>query len=119
MSVSSDLGTVRSADLRITVGNRGTTRTIGLGGTFDVESQAAVRQAIARAVGDQPECVLVDLARLNAIDADGVAVVVDLVRRCRSQQMRLVIVPGPPEVQDAFAAAKPDLAMPFVAAAVL
>ena len=115
MGVSSDLWTVCSADLQIVVGDQGTTRTIELDGTLNAAAVEAVRRAVARAVGDRPECVLLDLGRLSAIDADGVAVVVDLVRRCRSQHIRLVIVPGPSEVQLAFARARPDVALPFVA----
>jgi anti-anti-sigma factor len=115
MGVSSDLWTARSAELPIVVGDQGTTRTIELNGTLDGAAEEAVRRAVARAVSDRPECVLVDLGRLNAIDADGVAVVVDLVRRCRSQHIRMVIVPGPSEVQRAFARARPDVALPFVA----
>jgi anti-anti-sigma factor len=115
MGVSSDLWTACSADVQIVVGDQGTTRTIELEGTLDAAAEEAMRRAVARAVSDRPECVLVDLGRLNAIDADGVAVVTDLVLRCRSQGMRLVIVPGPPEVQRAFARARPGLALPFVA----
>lgn len=115
MGVSSDLWTVSSADLHIVVGDQGTTRTIELDGTWDALADQGARRAVARAVSDQPECVLVDLGHLNAIDADGVAVVADLARRCRSQRIRLVIVPGPPVIQSAFARARPDLALPFVA----
>jgi anti-anti-sigma factor len=115
MGVIPDLRTVCSADLQIVVGDQGTTRTIRLDGALDATADEGVRRAVARAVSDRPECVLVDLGRLNVIDADGVAVVVDLVRRCRSQHIRLVIVPGPAAVQRAFASARLDLALPFVA----
>jgi anti-anti-sigma factor len=114
MGASSDLWTACSADLQIVVGDQGTTRTIELDGRLDAAAEETVRRALARAVSDRPECVLLDLGRLNAIDPDGVAVVVDLVLRSRSQHMRLVIVPGPPEVQRAFARARPGVTLPFV-----
>jgi len=117
MAVSSDPRTVCSADLEIVIGDRGTTRTIGLAGTLDVASEAGLRRAVARAVSDRPECVVVDLGQLDVIDGRGVAVVIDLARRCRSQRIRLVIIPGPGEIQHAFASVRSDVALPFVAAA--
>ena len=88
--------------LEIVTRKQGTTITIELAGEWDLAGAPAARQAIAGAVTGRPECVVLDLSRLAFIDSSGVHATVELARRSIAQNVRLVIIPGPPGVQRVF-----------------
>jgi anti-anti-sigma factor len=88
--------------LLVTVSAQGTTTTISLAGELDLAEQPAMRKAINDALECTPECVVLDLSRLDFIDSAGIHAVIELHRRSEQQHTRLVIVPGAPQVQHSF-----------------
>jgi anti-anti-sigma factor len=88
--------------LAITVSDQGTTTTVSLRGEWDMAGQPAIRAAIRDVMRRSPECVVLDLTRLSFIDSTGIHDVIELQQRSARQQVRLVIVPGPPAVQHPF-----------------
>lgn len=106
-------GNSRNA-MRIAVRQQGTTITIELTGEWDLTGRTAARQAIARALAGRPECVLLDLTRLEFIDAIGLHVTTELAQRSAVQNVRLVIIPGPPAVQRVFELTGASERLPFI-----
>lgn len=100
--------------LEIVTREQGTTITIELAGEWDLAGSPAARQAIAGAVTGRPECVVLDLSRLAFIDSSGVHATVELARRSIAQNVRLVIIPGPPAVQRVFEVTGLDGQLPFI-----
>lgn len=97
---------------RVVISQQGTTRTIQVAGAWGSGAHERLRDAIAQALGSDPESLVLDLSAATSIDLSGVALVVALTKRCRCQQVRLIIVPGPIEVQRLFRTYLDDL--PFV-----
>lgn len=102
--------------VEIVVAEQGTTTTIVLGGEWDLAQQPATRQAIRSALARFPECVVLDLSQLTFIDSSGIRVILELQKRSAQQDIRLVIVPGPPAVQCLFEILRLTHALPFLAA---
>lgn len=100
--------------LEIVTRKRGATMTIELAGEWDLDGAPAARQAIAGALGGRPECVVLDLSRLEFIDSSGVHVTIELARRSSAQNIRLVIIPGPPTVQNVFELTGLTEQLPFI-----
>jgi anti-anti-sigma factor len=98
-------------ELRIVVSQQGTTSTIQVEGGWDPAAEGRMSRALAEVLGSHPENVVLDLSHATSMDSSGIALVVGLAKRCTSQNVRLVIVPGPAEVQSLFQASP---ALPFV-----
>ncbi|MDQ6836650.1 MAG: STAS domain-containing protein [Actinomycetota bacterium] len=98
-------------ELGIVVSQQGTTSTIQVEGKWDPAAPDRMRHAVAEALGRGPESVVLDLSRATSMEASGIALVVALAKRCTCQSVRLVIVPGPAEVQRLFQACQ---GLPFV-----
>jgi anti-anti-sigma factor len=103
--------------LEIAVRHQGTTTTIALRGEWDVAEQHAARQAIQSALAGCPECLVLDLSQLTFIDSTGIHVAIELAKRSIQQNVRLVIVPGPPAVQRPFEILRLSDALPFLPSA--
>jgi anti-anti-sigma factor len=88
--------------LDITIAEQGTTTTISLQGEWDLAQQSAMRAAISDILARSPECVVLDLSCLDFIDSTGIHGVIELQKRSQQQRARLVIVPGPGQVQRTF-----------------
>lgn len=86
----------------VTVSEQGTTTTIALQGELDLAERPELRRTINDALGRSPECVVLDLSRLDFIDSAGIHVVIEPHRRSAQQHTRLVIFPGGPQVQSSF-----------------
>jgi anti-anti-sigma factor len=108
---------VVSDPLKIASREQGTTTTIALRGKWDLAEQRATRQVIRNALARPPECVVLDLSQLNFIDSSGIHVILELQNRTTQQNVRLVIVPGPPAVQRPFEILKLTSVLPFLAPA--
>ena len=79
----------------IAVSDRGTRRSVELVGVVrDSAARDRVKETVGRALGDRPECVLLDLTRLAAIDDATVLVIVELARRAFAEHVRFVVLPG-------------------------
>jgi anti-anti-sigma factor len=96
---------------RIVVSKQGTTSTIQVVGEWDPAARERMSDAVSQALGRHPESVVLDLSRATSMDSSGIALVVALAKRCTCQNVRLVIVPGPAEVQRLFQTCP---ALPFV-----
>ena len=88
--------------LAMTISDQGTATTISLRGEWDMAAQPATRRAFSGVLERSPECVILDLTRVSFIDSTGVHGVIELQKRSERQNVRLVIVPGPPAVQRVF-----------------
>ncbi len=100
--------------LAIVTRKQGTTITIELAGEWDLGGAPAARRAIAGALTGRPECVVLDLSRLAFMDSSGVHATVELARRSIAQNVRPVIIPGPPAVQRAFEVTGLAGQLPFI-----
>jgi anti-anti-sigma factor len=98
-------------ELRIVVTKQGTTSTIQVEGGWDPAAPERMSITFARELGRHPENVVLDLSRTTSMDSSGITLVVGLAKRCISQHVRLVIVPGPTEVHRLFRTCP---ALPFV-----
>ena len=61
-----------------------------------------VRRAISRVLDRDPECVVLDLSRLEFIDSSGLHATVELFKRAAARDTKLVIIRGPRAVQRIF-----------------
>jgi anti-sigma B factor antagonist len=105
MALNGDVRLVESENpggLEILVREQGTTMRIEMAGEWDLAGRDAARAAIARALAGGPECVLLDLSRLEFIDSSGLHVTIELAERAAAANVRLVILPGPQAVQRVF-----------------
>jgi anti-anti-sigma factor len=103
--------------LEIVVRHQGTTTTIAVRGEWDLAEQHGARQAIQSALAGAPECLVLDLSQLTFIDSTGIHVALELAKRSIQQNVRLVIVPGPPAVQRPFEILQLTDALPFLPSA--
>ncbi|HWE33634.1 MAG TPA: STAS domain-containing protein [Solirubrobacteraceae bacterium] len=103
MTVSVNTGSLDGfGELTIVVRERGTTTMIEPEGEWDLASVAAARETITRVLDARPECVVLDLSRLEFIDSSGLHAIVELSKCAAAQNTRLVIIPGPRAVQRLF-----------------
>jgi anti-sigma B factor antagonist len=102
--------------LRVTLGAHGTTTTISLSGEWDMAWQASMRSQFQAVLERCPETIMLDLRDLSFIDSTGIHGVLEFHERTVAQNVRLVIVPGPPAVQRPFEMLGLTDALPFLAA---
>jgi anti-anti-sigma factor len=113
---SSDVSSasLTALELRIVVGEQGTTSTIELEGECDLNGQEPFRNAIRAVLNRRPECLVLDFSRLGFIDSTGVQVAVELTERAAGESFRLVLVPGPRAVQHVFEICGLTSLLPFI-----
>jgi anti-anti-sigma factor len=75
---------------------------IELRGELKLETGARLGEAIAGALEDDAELIVLDLSRLESIDRSGVHAILLAHLRASDQLKQLVIVPGPAAVQEVF-----------------
>ena len=115
MAANRRVESLEAADLlEIVTREQGTTITIEAAGEWDLGGAPAARQAIAGALMGRPECVVLDLSRLAFMDSSGVHAALELARRSTAQNVRLVIIPGPPAVQRVFEVTGLTERLPFI-----
>jgi anti-anti-sigma factor len=73
-----------------------------LAGEFDLATAAPVREALARAISQRRQRLVVDLRSVTFIDSSGLHTILDAYKLCRDAGPRLTIRPGPPNVQQVF-----------------
>lgn len=100
--------------LEILTREQGTTMTIELAGEWDLAGAPGARQVIAGVLAGHPECVVLDLSRLAFIDSSGVHAMLELAGHSSSQNVRLMIIPGPPAVQGVFEITGLTEQLPFI-----
>lgn len=88
--------------LDVTVRRQGTTRTISAAGEIDLASAGRLRAPLLAELRDGAETLVLDLGETSFIDSSGVHLVLEVDARARDLGARLVILPGPPDVQRIF-----------------
>jgi anti-anti-sigma factor len=76
--------------------------TIAPVGEFDIAGVEAVEAELQRAESGGPDVVVIDLTRTSFLDSSGLRVILGAHARARDAGRRLVLRPGPPEVQRVF-----------------
>ena len=94
--------------------DRGTTRTITPTGEIDFQSVDALRSTLFAAFSDRLETVVLDLGETRFIDSAVVNLVLQATARAQEFAVRLVVLPGPPDVQRAFELCGVTGEIPFV-----
>lgn len=107
---------IRPGELRIWIRELGTTVTIELDGEWDLAQAKATNAAVTEALSHRPECLVLDLSRVSFIDSSAVHGVVQTSKRCSGLGLRLVIIPGPRQVQGLFELCGLSGALPFAPA---
>jgi anti-sigma B factor antagonist len=102
-----------TADLEMTVLDHGTTRLLTLTGELDIASVEHAKRVLRDALLTGSETVVLDLAGVAFLDLRGVDLVLDATKLAAAEAVRLVIVPGPPQVQRVFELAGVLSALPF------
>ena len=100
--------------LSVAVDDRGTTRTISPTGEIDIGSAILVAGPLDEGLADGFETVVVDLGRTTFIDSTGIRVLLHATRRAGERQTRLVVLPGPADVQRVFELCGLADVIPFV-----
>lgn len=73
-----------------------------LAGELDLAMADPVRTALACAMSQSRERLIVDLSGVTFIDSSGLHIILDAYKLCRDGGPRLTIRPGPPCVQQVF-----------------
>jgi anti-anti-sigma factor len=102
ISNATRLGKVSPFGLQVVASEQGTSSTVQLKGECDLAAQQLMRNALSHALKRRPECLVLDLSQLTFIDSSGIHIVVELAKRSQRQNFRLVITPGPRQVQRVF-----------------
>jgi anti-anti-sigma factor len=99
--------------LRITAIEQGTTSTLEFEGEWCLAEREATRAAVERALDRGPQCLVLDLGRVDFIDSSGIHGVVTAAKRCAERGVHVVIIPGPPHVQRVFEICQLTHLLPF------
>jgi anti-anti-sigma factor len=92
----------------------GTTWTVVVAGEIDVAVADQFEAAIATAIGEASETVVIDLTALDFIDSSGIHALVRARDHADARRRRLVIVPAAERVQNVFRICGLDTVLPFV-----
>ncbi|GAC1361845.1 MAG: hypothetical protein NVSMB32_01420 [Actinomycetota bacterium] len=76
--------------------------TITLRGELDASSAPGLDEALSAQEAQAPPVLRVDLRRLEFMDSSGLRLLLEAHKRALAAHRRLVIVPGPPDVQAVF-----------------
>jgi anti-sigma B factor antagonist len=79
--------------LRVKHASQGTTDLLTVQGELDISNVADVEQVLARALGGQPETLLLDLAGVEFCDSSGVNLVLNAHHRAMASSTRFRVVP--------------------------
>jgi anti-anti-sigma factor len=97
----------------VDVRSAGTTRTVLLAGEFDLAAKDHFGTALASALAEDPETVVIDLTALEFIDSVGINAILRAHRHAESAGVRFVLIPGPELVQRVFRLCGLDTTLPF------
>jgi len=90
-------------ELVIEAQQRGEAVIVLLAGEFDLAAADPIREALALAIGEPRQRLIVDLSAVTFIDSSGLHVILDAYKLCRDAGRALTIRPGPPNVHRVFA----------------
>jgi anti-sigma B factor antagonist len=89
-------------DLTVRVEQDGQGAVLVLTGELDLASGETFSDRLQAVEAGRPELITLDLSGLRFLDSSGLALVVRAHTRARNEGRRLVIIPGPPQVQRVF-----------------
>jgi anti-anti-sigma factor len=89
-------------DLTVRVEQGGQGAVLVLTGELDLASGETFSDRLKAVEAGRPELITLDLSGLRFLDSSGLALVVRAHTRARNEGRRLVIIPGPPQVQRVF-----------------
>ena len=73
---------------------------IALFGELDLSTVVELREELRSAEALHPQLLLLDLRELEFMDSMGLGVLIGAVRRARMEERRLVVVPGPKQIEN-------------------
>jgi anti-anti-sigma factor len=114
---STQAADVPAVELQAKVSSQGTTSTIEFEGEWGLAERDLASGAVEQALARRPECVVLDLSQVSFIDSSGIHVVVIAAKRCGEQNIRIVIIPGPPQVHRVFEICQLTNLLPFASQA--
>ncbi|HWF24848.1 MAG TPA: STAS domain-containing protein [Solirubrobacteraceae bacterium] len=106
---------VQAPGLRVALRAQGTTTTMDVEGEWGMAERDATIRALEQALARRPECLVLDLSGVTFIDSSGIHVVVIAAKRCAEEDVRIVIIPGPPHVHRVFEICQLTTQLPFAA----
>ena len=86
---------------------------VALAGELDLLVAPLAREALARALHEPRQRLIIDLSGLTFIDSSGLHVLLQAEKRCRKTGRGLVLRPGPPNVQKVFELTNTIRRLPF------
>jgi anti-sigma B factor antagonist len=87
---------------------------VSLRGELDVSTAPKVDQALRQLEEEGPSIIVVDLRGLTFLDSSGLRLILEADSRARLADRRLLVVPGPPEVQRVFRVTLTDSRIEFI-----
>lgn len=91
-----------AAALQVHVATGPDPEVITLTGELDAASAPALAAALGEVEANPPDLLCIDLSGLTFMDSTGLRLILAAHKRALSSGRRLVIVPGPPDVQAVF-----------------
>ena len=86
---------------------------VALAGELDLPAAPLARDALARALHEPRQRLIIDLSGLTFIDSSGLHVLLQAERRCRNTGRGLIVRPGPPNVHKVFELTNMVARLPF------
>jgi anti-anti-sigma factor len=108
---------VQRPGLTVALRTQGTTTTMEVEGEWGLAEREITIGALEQALVRRPECLVLDLGEVSFIDSSGIHVVVIAAKRCAQENVRIVILPGPPHVHRVFEICQLTTQLPFAAQA--
>ncbi len=106
--------TLAAGQLTIRSERQGSTHVVAVVGELDLVTVQRVDDELRAVEATDAQQIILDLAGLTFIDSSGVHLIARAEERCRTTAKRLVLRPGPPQIQRVFALAGADT-LPFAA----
>lgn len=101
--------------LEVTIGHAGEgTPFLILRGELDVSTAPKVETAVRQLEEQGSPLIVIDLRGLRFLDSSGLRLILEADGRARGEGRRLLVVPGPPEVQRVFRVTLTDSRLEFV-----
>jgi anti-sigma B factor antagonist len=100
--------------LDVSLGHAGDTPLLALRGELDVSTVPKVEQALHQLEGDGVSVLVLDLRGLTFLDSSGLRLILEADGRARREDRRVLVVPGPPEVQRVFRVTLTDARIEFI-----
>jgi len=100
--------------LDVTLSQAGGTPLVGLRGELDVSTAPKVEHALRQLEENGASVIVIDLRGLTFLDSSGLRLILEADGRARREDRRLLVVPGPPEVQRVFRVTLTDARIEFI-----